>query len=99
MFAVVKCSSNNQQADSASGGGDNGSLKNALSNIVDKRVEELLGKEENRDMLDKLNKASERVQLAKKELADIQRQEVEAQMMRKYIDELEAKTSEVYLFT
>lgn len=95
MFAVVKCSSNNQQADSASGGGDNGSLKNALSNIVDKRVEELLGKEENRDMLDKLNKASERVQLAKKELVDIQRQEVEAQMMRKYIDELEAKASEI----
>ncbi|KAL2902931.1 Lissencephaly-1-like protein [Bienertia sinuspersici] len=94
MIMAVKCSSNSENLQN-SGVNGNGNMKNALSNIVDKRVEELLQKEENKDMLDKLNKASERVELAKKQLADIERQELEAQQMRKYIDELEAKASEI----
>ncbi|XP_021767901.1 uncharacterized protein LOC110732291 [Chenopodium quinoa] len=94
---VVKCSSTprNQEDGGGNGSSSGGSLKNALSNIVDKRVEELLGKEENKEMLDKLNKATERVQLARKELANIQRQELEAQQMRKYIDQLETRAAEI----
>ncbi|CAO2819325.1 unnamed protein product [Amaranthus hypochondriacus] len=76
-------------------GNGNGSLKNSLSNIVDKRVEELLGKEENKELLDKLNKASERVEIARQELAEIERQELEAQQMRKYINELEKRASQI----
>lgn len=91
MIVVVKCSSTSENQEAGSGG----SLKSSLSNIVDKSVEELLGKEENKELLDKLNKASERVQLARKELADIERQELEAQQMRKYVNELETRASEI----
>ena len=86
---IVKCNSISEN------GNGNGSLKNSLSNIVDKRVEELLGKEENKELLDKLNKASERVEIARQELAEIERQELEAQQMRKYINELEKRASQV----
>lgn len=91
--SVVKSSSKSEEADQGQGGG--GELTNALSNIVDKRVEELLGREENKAMLDKLNMASQRVQLAKKQLADIQRQEIEAQQMRFYVDQLQTRVSEI----
>ncbi|XP_021757745.1 uncharacterized protein LOC110722760 [Chenopodium quinoa] len=96
-ITVVKCGSTpgNEEDGGGNCSSSGGSLKNALSNIVDKRVEELLDKEENKEMLDKLNKATERVQLARKELADIERQELEAQQMRKYIDQLETRAAEI----
>ncbi|KAJ8451093.1 hypothetical protein Cgig2_026902 [Carnegiea gigantea] len=88
MAMVVRCSS------ATSDGG----LKDALSAMVDKRVEELLGREENKGLLDKLNQASQRVEIARQQLADIQRQEIEAQQMRLYIKQLESKAAEIAEF-
>ncbi|GAB4857664.1 hypothetical protein Ancab_015570 [Ancistrocladus abbreviatus] len=70
-------------------------LKSALSNIVDQKVEELLNKEENRELLDRLNKASERVEMARKELAEIEKQEFEAKRMRDYIEQMEGRAAEL----
>lgn len=89
MSMVVKCSS------VSNGGDDGGGLKNVLSGIVDKRVEELLEREENKELFDNLNKASERVEIARQQLADIQRQEIEAQQMRLYINQLESKAAQI----
>ncbi|KAF5199322.1 Homer protein [Thalictrum thalictroides] len=83
---VMKCSSEDC---------DNGSLKNVLSGMVDKRVEELLNKQENKGLFDGLEKASLRVEMAKKELADIKTQEIEAAQMRKYVNYLETRESEI----
>lgn len=58
-------------------------------------MEELLNKEENKVLLDGLVKASERVENAKRELAAIERQELEAKLAREYIKELETRASEV----
>lgn len=63
--------------------------------MVDKRVEELLNREENRELLDGLEKATLRVEMAKKELAEIEKQESEAKQLRNYINQLESRTSEV----
>lgn len=72
-----------------------GNLKDALTGIVDERVEELLKREENRVLLDGLEKATLRVEMAKKELAEIERQELEAKLLKDYITQLETRTSEV----
>ncbi|XP_074317669.1 uncharacterized protein LOC141653723 [Silene latifolia] len=87
-WSTVKCSTNPEQQEA-------GGLKKALSKIVDDRVEELLLKDENKELLDKLNKASERVELAREELANIQRQEIEALQMRDYVDQLETRASQI----
>jgi len=63
--------------------------------MVDKQVGELLNREENRVLLDGLDKASQRVEMAKKELAEIEKQELEAKQMRDYINQLESQASEV----
>ncbi|XP_030519319.1 uncharacterized protein LOC115732776 [Rhodamnia argentea] len=55
-----------------------GDLKDVLSGMVGARVEELLSREENRGLLDGLERASRRVDQARRELAEIERQEVEA---------------------
>lgn len=86
---AVKCSTNGSPTS------DEGGLKNILSGMVDERVEQLLNKEENRDLLKGLEKASSRVETAKRQLAEIQKQEMEAKVMREYIDQLESKASEV----
>ncbi|KAL3817875.1 hypothetical protein ACJIZ3_003780 [Penstemon smallii] len=85
---ILKCSKN---------GSENGSggLKDVLSGMVDERVEQLLNKEENRDLLDGLEKASRRVEMAKRELAEIEKQEKEAKVMRDYINQLESRASEI----
>ena len=66
-----------------------------LSGMVDERVEQLLNKEENKALLQGLEQASSRVEIAKRQLAEIQKQEAEARVMREYIDQLESKASEV----
>ncbi|XP_057786259.1 uncharacterized protein LOC131003735 [Salvia miltiorrhiza] len=86
---VVKCSKNGSPAS------DEGSLKDILSGIVDERVEQLLNKEENKALLQGLEQASSRVEIAKRQLAEIQKQEAEAMIMREYIDQLESKASEI----
>ncbi|PIN01905.1 RNA uridylyltransferase [Handroanthus impetiginosus] len=87
---AVKCSKNG-----SAGSGNGESLKDVLSGMVDERVEELLNKEENRGLLDGLEKASRRVELAKRELAEIEKQEIEARIMRDYINQLESRASEI----
>ncbi|XP_010273359.1 PREDICTED: uncharacterized protein LOC104608927 [Nelumbo nucifera] len=83
---LVKCSSEERTE---------GNLKNALSGMVDKRVEELLNREENRALLDDLDKASQRVEMARKELAEIERQQIEAAQLRDYVNQLESRASEI----
>lgn len=63
--------------------------------MVDEKVEQLLKREENRVLLDGLEKATLRVEIAKKELAEIERQELEAKLLKDYITQLEIRTSEV----
>lgn len=70
-------------------------MKDALAGVVDERVEELLNREENKALLDGLEKASMRVEAAKRELAEIEKQELEAKKMREYINQLETRASEV----
>ena len=86
---IVKC--NNTGQSEASGG----NLKDALAGMVDKQVDEFLNREENRVLLDGLDKASQRVEMAKRELAEIEKQELEAKQMRDYINQLESQASEV----
>ncbi|GAA0167055.1 hypothetical protein LIER_22074 [Lithospermum erythrorhizon] len=72
-----------------------GNMNDVLSGMVDKRVEELLNKEENKELLHELEKASQRVELAKRELEEIKRQEAAVKLMRDYINLLESRTSEI----
>ncbi|GFQ06046.1 hypothetical protein PHJA_002748600 [Phtheirospermum japonicum] len=85
---ALKCSKNGSPS-SASGSG--GSLRDLLSGMVDERVEELL----NEGLLDGLEQASKRVETAKRELAEIEKQEIEAKIMRDYVNQLESRTSEI----
>ncbi|KAF5729773.1 hypothetical protein HS088_TW20G00137 [Tripterygium wilfordii] len=71
------------------------SLKDALSGMVDQQVGEILNREENRDLLEGLEKASRRVEIAKRELAEIEKRELEEKLLRNYINQLEIKASEV----
>ncbi|KAK4421469.1 hypothetical protein Salat_2097500 [Sesamum alatum] len=87
---AVKCGKNGSP-----GSGNGGSLKDLLSGMVDERVEELLNKEENRGLLDGLEEATRRVEMAKRELAEIEKQEIEAKLMRDYINQLESRASEI----
>ncbi|XP_042504403.1 uncharacterized protein LOC122081372 [Macadamia integrifolia] len=85
-FLLVRCSSKEI---------NNEGLKDAISGMVDKRVEQLLNREENKVLLDGLEEASRRVEMAKKELADIERQEIEAAQLRDYVVQLENRASEI----
>ncbi|XP_073043011.1 uncharacterized protein [Primulina eburnea] len=71
------------------------SLKDLLSDMVDDRVDLLLSKEENRLLLEGLEQASQRVERAKRELADIEKQEIEARIMKDYVKQLESRASEI----
>ncbi|CAA7037375.1 unnamed protein product [Microthlaspi erraticum] len=79
----------------AANSSDGGDLKNSLSGIVGNQVEDLLSREENRSLLDDLEKASTRVELAKRELAEIERQEIEAKLLQDYVNKLESRASEI----
>lgn len=63
--------------------------------MVDERVDGILNREENKVLLDGLEKASQRVDVAKRELAEIEKQELEAKQLRDYINQLETRASEV----
>lgn len=70
-------------------------MKKSLSGIVGNQVEELLSREENKNLLDGLEKASMRVEVAKRELAEIERRELEAKLLQDYVDKLESRAAEV----
>ncbi|GMH29776.1 hypothetical protein Nepgr_031619 [Nepenthes gracilis] len=83
---LAKC--NSEKAES-------GGLRNVVSNMVGERVEELLNREENKVLLDRLNMASDRVEKAMKELAEIERQENENKQLRNFIEHMEGKAAEI----
>lgn len=84
---------------SGEGEGKSVNLKDVLSGMVDDRVEQLLNKDENRVLLDGLEKATLRVELAKRGLAELEKQEAEAKLAREYINQLQSRTSEVCFFS
>ncbi|KAK9079788.1 hypothetical protein SSX86_001461 [Deinandra increscens subsp. villosa] len=95
---AIKCSNtvNDNNGNASSDPRNNGGgLKNLLSGIVDERVDELLNKEENRAMLDGLDKATQRVEIARRELAQIEQQEIENKKIKEYINQLEIRASEI----
>ncbi|KAJ1442533.1 hypothetical protein SESBI_00899 [Sesbania bispinosa] len=67
----------------------------ALSGMMNDQVQELLSRKENRVLLDGLEMASQRVEMAKRELDLIQKQELAAKQFRDYINQLEGKVSEI----
>lgn len=89
--AKLKCYSNS----SGEGQTSKEILKDMFSGMVDNKVEGLLNKDENKELLDGLEKASMRVELARKELAEIEKQELEAKQLNDYINKLESRAFEV----
>lgn len=74
---------------------DGGDLKKSLSGIARNQVEDLLSREENKNLLDGLEKASLRVEIAKRELEEIERQEIEVKLLQDYVNQLESRAAEV----
>ncbi|KAL8090701.1 uncharacterized protein LOC141698701 [Apium graveolens] len=72
-----------------------GGLKDVVYGIVDEQVQSLLEKEENKGLLNGLEKAAERVEIARMELAEIEKQEAEAKRVQDYVKQLEARASEI----
>lgn len=96
----VKCSSDKDRSNgSVEGEGKSVNLKDVLAGTVDNRVEQLLNKDENRVLLDGLEKATLRVELAKREMAELEKQEAEAKLARDYINQLQSRASEVCFFS
>lgn len=62
-----------------------GQLKNVISGIADQQIDELV-------------KATQRVESAKKELAEAQEQEIEARKTMEYMNQLETRDFEVRFF-
>ncbi|XP_027190751.1 uncharacterized protein [Cicer arietinum] len=76
-------------------GSNSDDLKDAISGIVGEQVEELLSREENKVLLDRLDKASQRVEIAKRELAFIQKQELALKQYKDYTHQLEQKAFQI----
>lgn len=79
--------------------GTSRSVKELLSGMLEEQVEEVLKRQENKAMLDGLEEATERVELLKRELAEIEKQEVEAKKMKLYINQLQTRASEVHYYS
>ncbi|KAL2335786.1 hypothetical protein Fmac_016999 [Flemingia macrophylla] len=69
--------------------------RDTLSGMVDEQVQELLSSKENKVLLDGLEKASQRVEMAKRELALIQKQEFAVKQLKDYVNQLEGKVFEI----
>jgi len=70
-------------------------VKDALYGLVDEQVQELLSRKENKILLDGLEKASQRVEMAKRELELIQKQELAVKQLKDYVNQLEGEVLEV----
>jgi hypothetical protein len=92
LFFQARCSSSNsEELESGTRGVD------SLAGIVGERVEELLRREENRNLLQGLDEASRRVEKAREELESVRKQRDEAQKAREYMRQLESRQAEVAL--
>ncbi|ESW32572.1 hypothetical protein PHAVU_002G333700 [Phaseolus vulgaris] len=70
-------------------------VKDALNGLVDEQVQELLSRKENKILLDGLEKASQRVEMAKRELELIQKQELAVKQLKDYVSQLEGEIIEI----
>ncbi|KAK2439695.1 homer protein [Trifolium repens] len=89
-----KCRSSNNNSNNNNNSDDN-NFKDALSGMMGEQVEELLSREENKVLMDRLEKASQRVENAKTELAFIQKQELALKQFKDYTQQLEGKASQI----
>jgi hypothetical protein len=89
-----KCRSSNNSSNNNNNSDDN-NFKDALSGMMGEQVEELLSREENKVLMDRLEKASQRVENAKTELAFIQKQELALKQFKDYTQQLEGKASQI----
>jgi hypothetical protein len=74
---------------------ENNDLKNALSGMMGEQVEQLLSREENKVLFDNLQKASQRVEIAKTQLAFIQKQELALKHFKDYTQQLQGNAFQV----
>lgn len=85
-LSKLKCRSKNS---------DDNDFKDALSGIMGDQVEQLLSRQENKDLMDNLQKASQRVEIAKTQLAFIQKQELALKQFKDYTQQLEGNASQI----
>ncbi|XP_045820500.1 uncharacterized protein LOC123913715 isoform X1 [Trifolium pratense] len=74
---------------------DENDFKDALSGMMGEQVEELLSRQENKILMDRLEKASQRVEIARTELAFIEKQELALKQFKDYTQQLEGKASQI----
>nr|BAJ84871.1 predicted protein [Hordeum vulgare subsp. vulgare] len=77
------------------GAGEGASGAEWLSSAVGEKVDELLRREENRALLDGVEAAERRVELARAKLADIERQEAAARLATEEVRRLERRRDEI----
>lgn len=70
-------------------------MKDALSGMMGEQVEELLNREENKVLFDNLQKASQRVEIAKTQLAFIEKQELALKQYKDYTQQLQGNAFEI----
>jgi hypothetical protein len=85
----------NSNSSNSNNSSDDNDFKDALSGMMGEQVEELLSREENKVLMDRLEKASQRVENAKTELAFIQKQELALKQFKDYTQQLEGKASKI----
>lgn len=91
LFQAKCSSSNSEELDPGTRGMD------VFSGLMGERVEELLRREENRNIVQGLDEASRRVEKAREELESVRKQREEAVKAREYVRQLESQQAEVVL--
>lgn len=74
---------------------DENDFKDKLSGVMGEQVEQLLSRQENKGLMDNLQKASQRVEIAKTQLAFIQKQELALKQFKDYTQQLQGNASQV----
>ncbi|CAI8595725.1 unnamed protein product [Vicia faba] len=82
----LKCRSKNS---------DDNDFKDALSGMMGEQVEQLLSKQENKGLMDNLQQASLRVEIAKTQLSFIQKQELALKQFKDYTQLLQVNASQI----
>ncbi|KAF3325023.1 hypothetical protein FCM35_KLT11180 [Carex littledalei] len=89
LFQAKCSSSNSEELDPGTRGMD------VFSGLMGERVEELLRREENRNIVQGLDEASRRVEKAREELESVRKQREEAVKAREYVRQLESQQAEI----